>query len=114
MSTRHPVIAVTGSSGAGTTTVMKAFAHIFRREGLKAEVIEGDSFHRYSRAEMRERVAAADSGRGPAISHFGPEANLLAELADMLGEYGATGGAIFRRYGLDAIEAKVLGRGRGR
>src|SRR3984957_5305722 len=109
MSTRHPVIAVTGSSGAGTTTVMKAFAHIFRREGLKAEVIEGDSFHRYSRIEMRERVAAADSGRGPAISHFGPEANLLAERADTREEYGATGGGKLRRYVHDAGEAKETG-----
>ena len=103
MSSRHPVIAVTGSSGAGTTTVMKAFAHIFRREGLKAEVIEGDSFHRYSRIEMRERVAAADSGKGPAISHFGPEANLLAELADTLEEYGATGDSD-RRWVIDPID----------
>ena len=109
MSTRHPVIAVTGSSGAGTTTVMKAFAHIFRREGIKAEVIEGDSFHRYSRVEMRERVAAADSGKGPAVSHFGPEANLLAELADTLEEYGATGGGKLRRYVHDVGEAKELG-----
>ena len=58
---------------------------------------------------MRERVAAADSGKGPAISHFGPEANLLAELADTLEEYGATGGGKLRRYVHDAIEAKELG-----
>jgi phosphoribulokinase len=57
---------------------------------------------------MRERVAAADTGRGPAISHFGPEANLLAELADTLAEYGATGGGKLRRYVHDAIEAKEL------
>ena len=70
MSIRHPIIAVTGSSGAGTTTVMKSFAHIFRREGIKAQVIEGDSFHRYNRVEMRERVDAADSGRGPRDQPF--------------------------------------------
>ena len=62
MSTKYPVIAVTGSSGAGTSTVMKSFAHIFRREGIKAQVIEGDSFHRYNRVEMRGRVKAADAG----------------------------------------------------
>ena len=56
MSRKHPIIAVTGSSGAGTTTVMKSFAHIFRREGIKAQVIEGDSFHRYNRTDMRELV----------------------------------------------------------
>src|SRR5580658_3351025 len=77
MSIKHPIIAVTGSSGAGTTTVMKSFAHIFRREGLKAQVIEGDSFHRYDRVQMRERVLAADRGSDTPISHFGPEANLL-------------------------------------
>ena len=77
MSVKHPIIAVTGSSGAGTTTVMQSFAHIFRREGIKAQVIEGDSFHRYSRVEMRERVQAAERGSGPPLSHFGPEGNLL-------------------------------------
>jgi phosphoribulokinase len=109
MSAKHPIIAVTGSSGAGTTTVMKSFAHIFRREGIKAQVIEGDSFHRYDRVEMRERVRVADSGASPPISHFGPEANLLAELAATLQQYGAGGGGKVRRYIHDAAEAKELG-----
>jgi phosphoribulokinase len=109
MSTKHPVIAVTGSSGAGTTTVMKSFAHIFRREGIKAQIVEGDSFHRYDRVEMRERVRVADSGASPPISHFGPEANLLDELAASFAEYGATGGGMVRRYIHDAGEAKELG-----
>jgi len=109
MSTRHPVIAVTGSSGAGTTTVMQSFAHIFRREGIRAQVIEGDSFHRYDRREMRERVCLADSGAGPQISHFGPEANLLAELSQAFAAYGETGAGHVRRYVHDAEEAKALG-----
>jgi phosphoribulokinase len=109
VSLRHPIIAVTGSSGAGTTTVMKSFAHIFRREGIKAQVIEGDSFHRYGRVEMRERVRLADSGASPPISHFGPEANLLDELAATMSEYGETGGGKVRRYIHDAGEAKELG-----
>jgi phosphoribulokinase len=109
MSTQHPIIAVTGSSGAGTTTVMKSFAHIFRREGLKAQIIEGDSFHRYNRVEMRERVRVADSGASAPISHFGPEANLLDELAATLAEYGAKGAGQVRRYIHDAGEAKELG-----
>jgi phosphoribulokinase len=108
MSIKHPIIAVTGSSGAGTTTVMKSFAHIFRREGINAQVIEGDSFHRYNRVEMRERVRVADSGASPPISHFGPEANLLDELAANLAEYGATGGGRVRRYIHDPAEAKEL------
>jgi phosphoribulokinase len=109
MSLQHPIIAVTGSSGAGTTTVMKSFANIFRREGIKAQVIEGDSFHRFNRVEMRERVRIADSGASPPISHFGPEANLLDELADTFSEYGATGNGKVRRYIHDAAEAKELG-----
>jgi phosphoribulokinase len=88
---------------------MKSFAHIFRREGIKAQIIEGDSFHRYNRVEMRERVRIADSGASPPISHFGPEANLLDELAATLAEYGATGGGKVRRYIHDAGEAKELG-----
>ena len=108
MSVRHPIIAVTGSSGAGTTTVMQSFAHIFRREGLNAQVLEGDSFHRFNRVEMRERVQAADRGSGPSISHFGPEANLLRELAATFEEYGGSGGGRVRRFVHDAAEAKEL------
>jgi phosphoribulokinase len=109
MSLKHPIIAVTGSSGAGTTTVMKSFAHIFRREGLEAQVIEGDSFHRFNRVEMRERVRRADHGEGPQISHFGPESNLLADLERTFGEYAETGRGQVRRYIHDASEAKELG-----
>jgi phosphoribulokinase len=88
---------------------MKSFAYIFRREGIKAQIIEGDSFHRYDRVDMRERVRIADGGASAPISHFGPEANLLDELAANLAEYGATGGGRVRRYIHDAGEAKELG-----
>ncbi|HEY9239005.1 MAG TPA: phosphoribulokinase [Burkholderiaceae bacterium] len=109
MSIRHPIIAVTGSSGAGTTTVMKSFTHIFRREKLQAQVVEGDSFHRFDRAEMRERVRRADAGEGPQISHFGPESNLLDALAGLFEGYGRSGTGQVRRYIHDAAEAKELG-----
>ncbi len=109
MSTRHPIIAVTGSSGAGTTTVMKSFTHIFRREKIRAQVLEGDSFHRYDRAEMRERVRRADAGEGPQISHFGPESNLLDTLAEVFQGYGESGTGQVRRYIHDASEARELG-----
>ena len=109
MSIRHPIIAVTGSSGAGTTTVMRSFAHIFRREGIKAQVIEGDSFHRYNRAEMRDRVRAADRDSAPPISHFEPEANLLSELEETFAEYGRNGRGNVRRYVHDAAESRELG-----
>ncbi|MDX1252739.1 MAG: phosphoribulokinase [Gammaproteobacteria bacterium] len=97
MSTKHPVIAVTGSSGAGTTTVKRAFEHIFRREGIKPVVIEGDSFHRYSRKEMKEAVEAARK-EGKTISHFGPEGNVFDKLEELFRAYGETGTGQMRYY----------------
>ncbi len=83
MSVKHPVIAITGSSGAGTSTVTKTFQHIFRRENVTAAVIEGDSFHRYDRKAMKEVVAAANKEGNSHFSHFGPEANLLEDLESL-------------------------------
>ena len=80
MSRKHPIIAVTGSSGAGTSTVMQSFQHIFRREGIKAQVVEGDSFHRYNRYEMRTHMKEAEASGNKHYSHFGPYSNLLEEL----------------------------------
>ncbi len=105
MSVGHPIIAVTGSSGAGTTTVMKSFAHIFRREKLKAAVIEGDAFHRYDRLEMKREMKAREAAGQLHFSHFGPEANLLAELDGAFRDYGATGRCKLRYYLHDAEEA---------
>ncbi|HXF47757.1 MAG TPA: phosphoribulokinase [Burkholderiaceae bacterium] len=105
MSIKHPIIAVTGSSGAGTTTVMKSFAHIFRREGIKAQVVEGDAFHRYDRKAMREAMAAAERAGNRHFSHFGPEANLLEELENLFRTYGETGRGRVRKYLHDAEEA---------
>jgi len=90
MSRQHPVVAVTGSSGAGTTTVKTAFEHIFRRLDVTASIIEGDSYHRFDRAAMRDAIAEA-SKQGRNISHFGPDANLLCDLAQLFKEYGETG-----------------------
>ncbi len=109
MSIRHPVIAVTGSSGAGTSTVMQSFAHIFRREGISAQVIEGDAFHRFDRVAMRERIRQADAGEEAAISHFGPASNLLAELEGTFAQYGESGNGRVRRYIHDEPEACELG-----
>lgn len=106
MSTQHPVIAVTGSSGAGTSTVMESFAHIFRRVKIKAQILEGDSFHSFDRAGMKERMAKADRGELPPISHFGPEANLLAELEQLFRQYGETGTGHIRKYIHDDEEAE--------
>ena len=92
MSVKHPIIAVTGSSGAGTTTVMQSFQHIFRREGIRAQVVEGDSFHRYSRMEMRAQMKEAEAAGNKHFSHFGPYSNLLGELEALFKGYGKSGG----------------------
>lgn len=105
MSVKHPIIAVTGSSGAGTTTVMQSFAHIFRREGIKAQVVEGDSFHRFDRMGMRAVMKEAEKAGNRNLSHFGPEANLLAELESLFRSYAVNGAGKVRRYLHDADEA---------
>lgn len=98
MSVKHPVIAITGSSGAGTSTVTKSFQHIFRRENIEAAIIEGDSFHRYDRKAMKAAVAAANKDGNQHLSHFGPETNLLDELENLFKTYGETGGGKRRYY----------------
>jgi phosphoribulokinase len=115
MSQKHPIIAVTGSSGAGTTTVKRAFEHIFRREQINPLVIEGDSYHRYNRAEMRAAMQKAEAGGNRHFSHFGPQANLFEELEKTFQAYG-TSGACRRRYYLHsddeaAAHNKRLGTG---
>ena len=74
MSVKHPVIAITGSSGAGTSTVTKTFQHIFRRENITAAIVEGDSFHRYDRKAMKTAMADAAKAGNNHFSHFGPDA----------------------------------------
>lgn len=91
MSRLHPIIVVTGSSGAGTTSVKDAFNHMFRREGIRAAVVEGDSFHRYNRAEMKKRTEEAEQQGCRRFSHFGPDANLFKELDDLFKSYAHTG-----------------------
>lgn len=105
MSERHPIIAITGSSGAGTTSVTRTFQNIFRREGLTAAIIEGDSFHRFDRKEMRLRQAEAEQSGNMHFSHFGAENNLFAELEQLFGDYARTGIGKSRKYLHDAGEA---------
>ncbi|OOZ36008.1 phosphoribulokinase [Solemya velesiana gill symbiont] len=92
MSKKHPIVAVTGSSGAGTTTVKRAFEHIFYRDGITPAVIEGDSFHRYDRAEMRVKMAEEH------MSHFGPEANRFDKIEELFKTYGEKGSGQKRYY----------------
>ena len=109
MSKKHPIISVTGSSGAGTSTVKATFDQIFRREKITAVSIEGDAFHRFNRADMRDelarRVAAGDSS----FSHFSFDANELGELERVFREYGETGKGRTRTYVHDEIEAAKTG-----
>jgi phosphoribulokinase len=102
MSKRHPVVAVTGSSGAGTSTVKRAFEHIFAREGIVPAVVEGDSYHRFERGPMKEAMAQAVA-RGDNFSHFGPESNLFDKLEELFKVYGETGTGL-KRYYLHSVE----------
>ncbi len=104
MSVKHPVIAVTGSSGAGTTTVKNAFEHLFRRQGVKSVIVEGDAFHRYDRQDMKKAVAEANE-RGETLSHFGPEANLFDKIEELFRSYSETGKGHTRKYLHDETEA---------
>jgi len=97
MSVKHSVIAITGSSGAGTTTVKKAFEDIFRRGRYKAAVVEGDSFHRYDRQEMKNAVLEADA-EGRNLSHFSAEANRFDKLEELFHQYSETGLGQIRKY----------------
>jgi len=105
MSVKHPIIAVTGSSGAGTTSVTRSFSWIFRRERINAVMVEGDSFHRYNRLEMKEKLKEASARGNEHFSHFGPENNLFKELEETFRNYGETGRGKIRRYLHDEKEA---------
>jgi phosphoribulokinase len=109
MSAKHPIISVTGSSGAGTTSVKRTFDQIFRRENVKAAFIEGDAFHRYNRADMKTVMAAEVAKGNHYFSHFGLEANLLAELENSFKQYGETGTGRTRTYIHDDVEAEEFG-----
>jgi phosphoribulokinase len=110
MSRKHPIVSVTGSSGAGTTSVMRTFAQIFRREGLDVAFVEGDSFHRYGRAQMKTAIADAYARGDHAFSHFGPEANLFEELEELFRSYGEIGTGRVRKYLHDDGEANEYGQ----
>jgi phosphoribulokinase len=109
MSVKHPIISVVGSSGAGTTTVKHVFDQIFRREGIKAVFVEGDSFHRYDRAAMKEAIAKATRAGNDHMSHFGPDENLLEELQNLFETYSKNGTGKRRFYIHDAKEAEQHG-----
>lgn len=108
MSVKHPIISVTGSSGAGTSTVKHTFEQIFRRESVKHALIDGDAFHRFDRAAMQSAIRQAEASGNQNFSHFGPGANLLDELQNVLMEYGQYGTGRTRFYIHDEDEARHL------
>src|SRR6201988_2486672 len=109
MSRRYPIISITGSSGAGTTSVKRTFENIFRREKVSAAYIEGDAFHRYNRAEMRAKMVEEGEKGNKHFSHFSPETNLFEELERTFREYGETGTGLTRHYVHDDEEAALYG-----
>ena len=109
MSIRHPIIAVTGASGAGTSTARRVFERIFDRLGATAAMVEGDSFHAYDREQMAAAIERAKI-RGENFSHFGPAANHLDKLEALFRQYGETGTGQVRRYLHTQSEAIAAGQ----
>lgn len=109
MSKKHPIISVTGSSGAGTSTVKGTFDQIFRREGVKSVSIEGDAFHRFNRVDMKAELDRQYEAGNHGFSHFSYEANELGELERVFREYGETGKGKTRHYVHSDEEAEMLG-----
>ncbi|WP_178862550.1 phosphoribulokinase [Thiomicrorhabdus cannonii] len=98
MSVQHPIVTVTGSSGAGTSFVKRAVEKIFARESLNVAIVEGDSYHKYSRAEMKEKVAESKANGGPVLTHFSEKANEFAALEALFKEYKENGTGKRRYY----------------
>ncbi len=113
MSKKHPIISVTGSSGAGTTTIKNTFDQIFRREGITAVSIEGDAFHRFDRAAMKAELTRRQEAGDHTFSHFSIDANELAKLEDVFRVYSETGGGETRHYVHDDLEAEKWGAAPG-
>ncbi|MBS0235437.1 MAG: phosphoribulokinase [Proteobacteria bacterium] len=109
MSIKHPIISVTGSSGAGTTSVKQTFDIIFRREHVKAAFVQGDAFHRYDRCGMEKAMNAAAKRGNHNFSHFGVEANLIEELETLFRSYSEGGKGVYRHYIHDEAEARAFG-----
>ncbi len=109
MSIKHPIISVTGSSGAGTSTVKHTFQQIFRRESVKAVTLEGDAFHRYNRKEMKKELEKRHEAGDATFSHFSFDANLLTELEDCFRNYSEQGTCRYRHYIHNSSEENLYG-----
>ena len=109
MSKRHPIISVTGSSGAGTSTIRHTFEQIFRRETVTAATIQGDAFHRYNRQQMKSELEKRAKAGDDTFSHFSFDANNLERLEKLFKIYGKTGTGQTREYVHDLSEAERYG-----
>jgi phosphoribulokinase len=108
MSQKRPIIALTGSTGAGLSTVRHAFKTIFRRLKVKPAMVHGDAFRRYTEAEFATRLAAVRAG-GRGLSWFGPECNHFAELETFFKDYSESGSGVVRDYAHNAERSASLG-----
>jgi phosphoribulokinase len=98
MSKQNPVISVTGSSGAGTSFVKKAFEKIFDAKNINACIIEGDSFHKYERPEMKAEIAKSLANGERVLTHFSDKANHFDKLGELFDSYGKDGTGKKRYY----------------
>lgn len=112
MSVAHPIIAVTGSSGAGTSSVKHTFEDIFRRISVTPAYIEGDSFHRFGREAMQAEVLKQQSA-GQVLTHLSPAANHLDRLESLFKQYAESGEGEMRHYLHDAQSSKQFGQPEG-
>jgi phosphoribulokinase len=76
------------------------------REGVNAAIIDGDSFHRHDRKEMKLKAAEAEKASDNNFSHFGPSNNLFPELAELFRAPAETGKR--RKYLHDTEEAGAI------
>lgn len=97
MSTKHPIIVITGSSGSGSNKVSDVFSHIAWREKIQHFIVSGSAFHRYERDEMAQQVEQACAD-GCYLSHFSPEGNQLNLLEDLFREFSTDGTGNYRHY----------------
>lgn len=109
VSAKHPIVAITGSAGAGTTTVRHAFTDIFRRQGINAALVKGDAFFRFEKPEM-DRFIAESTAAGKPVSLFGPECNLFDKLEELFATYSRSGTGMIRHYVRDEDDARRFGQ----
>jgi len=108
MSQQHPIIAVTGSTGAGLSTIRHVFKFIFERLNIKPAIVHGDGFRRYTDRQFAALLEEA-RGSGSKVSWFGPECNHFQELESFFRTYGECGSGVYRQYAHTAEHGEELG-----